>query len=397
MGFWGYDPSAQGQLMTTPSTNLISQLRATLGKMEIALGAIDEAIVWTDEKGSIQWCNTSFNLLVGRTHLEILGARLFELLPIEHEGQGLLPEQHPLVRALKGPDKAHGTYEFSKGASRSILEITAAGIQLNEQDKTVILAIHDITERKQTEEKLARSHERLELRVAERTEDLSKAHIQLLALSRRLIQSQETERRRISLELHGQLGQELALLSIHVEQLNQKAPESQAELAERLRELAIQIRRVSSQVHNLSHQLHPSALEHVGLVAASRSLCMEVSKASGIQIDFSHTSVPSLIPQDVSICLFRVLQESLTNIVKHSEVQAAQVELAGGPDKLQLYVCDSGVGFSPESVGNDGGLGFVSRRERLSLVGGELLIDSQPSVGTQIKVCVPLNSSASPD
>jgi len=635
--------------MTTESTDLISQLRATLGKMEIALGAIDEAIVWTDEKGTIQWCNNSFDLLVGLTHLEVLGARLFELLPIEHQGQGLLPEQHPLVRALKGPDKAHGTYEFSKGASRSFLEITAAGIQLNEQDKTVVLAIHDITERKQTEEKLARSHESLELRVAERTEELSKqkelldegqslakfgtiqrdlqtgegwwsdevytilgmspqkpaptleaflehvhpddveelketmatsrktgyrdgeyriirsngeeltvharakvhydeegnpvrligtilditerkkaqealrkseerllvaqevahfgsfernlqtgagwwsdevyrilgvscqecepsfdnylshvhpedlervkalslkgseeaginrsdcriirpsgeirtvynqvrtftdesgtpirrvgtilditerkqaeleiqqAHTQLLALSRRLIQTQEQERRRIALELHDQLGQELALLSIEIEQLIQKAPESQAK---QLRKLTTKTRAISTYVQTLSHQLHPSQLQHLGLVAAARSLCKEVSKASGIQIDFSHTSVPSPIPQDVSICLFRVLQESLTNIVKHSEAQAAQVEFAGGSDKLHLRVCDSGVGFSPESVGNDGGLGFVSMRERLSLVGGELLIESQPSVGTQIEVCVPLNSSASPD
>jgi len=498
--------------MTTESTNLISQLRATLGKMEIALGAIDEAIVWTDEKGTIQWCNNSFNLLVGLTHLEILGARLFELLPIEHQGQGLLPEQHPLVRALKGPDKIHGTYEFSKGASRSILEITAAGIQLNEQDKTVVLAIHDITERKQTEEKLARSHESLELRVAERTEALSRqqeilaegqslakfgtvqrdlqtgegwwsdevfnifgivpqkhpptpeaflehvhpddreymkemiaearktgntagefrvirssgeeltiygqakihndeagdpiwmistllditerkqaemkileAQKQSRSLSRRLITVQETERRRIALELHDQLGQDLALLSIEIEQLIQKAPESQAK---QLQKLTAKTRKVSSQ---------PSSLEHLGLVAAANSLCKEVSQASDIQIDFSHSDVPSPIPQDVSICLYRVLQESLTNIVKHSEVKVAQVELAGSPDKLHLRVCDSGVGFSPESVGNGGGLGFVSMRERLSLVGGELLIESQPSVGTQIEVCVPLNSSASPD
>ena len=99
--------------------------------------------------------------------------------------------------------------------------------------------------------------------------------------------------------------------------------------------------------------------------------------------------------QDVSICLYRVLQESLTNIVKHGEVQAAQVELAGRLDEIQLHVRDSGVGFDPESAGN-GGLGFVSMRERLSLVGGELLIESQPSGGTRIKACVPLNSSASP-
>ncbi len=124
---------------------------------------------------------------------------------------------------------------------------------------------------------------------------------------------------------------------------------------------------------------------------------MNKDPASNVQIDFSHTDVPSPIPQDVSICFYRVLQESLTNIVKHSEVQAAQVELAGSPDKIQLQVCDSGVGFDPESAGNNGGLGFVGMQERLNLVGGELLIDSQTSVGTQIKASAPLNSSPSPD
>ena len=98
-----------------------------------------------------------------------------------------------------------------------------------------------------------------------------------------------------------------------------------------LQKLATKNRAISTYVQTLSHQLHPSQLMHLGLVAASRSLCMEVSQASNIQIDFSHTDVPSPIPQDVSICFYRVLQESLTNIVKHSEVQAAQVELAGSP------------------------------------------------------------------
>jgi signal transduction histidine kinase len=189
------------------------------------------------------------------------------------------------------------------------------------------------------------------------------------------------------------LGQDLALLSIEIEQLMQDAPMSQAK---RLHKLAMKNRGIATYVQTLSHQLHPSSLEHLGLVAASSSLCDEVSKASDIQIDFNHTSVPRAIPAEVSICFYRVLQESLTNIVKHGEVQAAQVELAGSPDKLQLCVCDSGVGFDSESVGNDGGLGFVSMRERLSLVGGELLIESQPSVGTQITAYVPLKSSASP-
>jgi PAS domain S-box-containing protein len=238
--------------------------------------------------------------------------------------------------------------------------------------------VHDITERKQAE-----------MRIQE-------AQKQLQALSRQLITVQETERRRIALELHDEFGQDLALLSIEIEDLIRKAPHSPAEPMKRLQRMAVQARKLSSQVHNLSHQLHPSSLEHLGLVAAARSLCREVSQASGIQIDFSHVSVPMPIPQGVSICFYRVLQESLTNIVKHSEVKAARAELVGSPDKLQLRVRDSGVGFDPESVGNNGGLGFVSMRERLSLVGGELLIESQPSGGTQITACVPLEFSAYP-
>jgi len=238
--------------------------------------------------------------------------------------------------------------------------------------------VHDITERKQAE-----------MRIQE-------AQKQLRALSRQLITVQETERRRIALELHDEFGQDLALLSIEIEDLIRKAPRSPAEPMKRLQRMAVQARNRASQVHNLSHQLHPSSLEHLGLVAAARSLCREVSQASGIQIDFSHMSVPMPIPQGVSICFYRVLQESLTNIVKHSEVKAARAELVGSPDKLQLRVRDSGVGFDPESVGNNGGLGFVSMRERLSLVDGELLIESQPSEGTQITACVPLKFSAYP-
>ncbi|MCZ6767831.1 MAG: PAS domain S-box protein [Acidobacteria bacterium] len=222
----------------------------------------------------------------------------------------------------------------------------------------------------------------------EAQEKLEKTQKELLSLSKHLIQAQETERRRISLELHDQLGQDLALMSIELEELIQRAPESPAQPTEGLHKLALQARKLSSQVQTLSRQLHPAQLTHLGLVAASRSLCNEVSKASGIQIDFSHSDIPKSIPPGVSICLYRVLQESLGNMVKHSGTQEAQVNLTGRPDEIQLHVCDSGVGFDPEGHRETFGLGLISMRERVHLVGGELLIESQPSRGTRIKASV---------
>jgi signal transduction histidine kinase len=154
---------------------------------------------------------------------------------------------------------------------------------------------------------------------------------------------------------------------------------------------------LASKVQTLSHQLHPSQLVHLGLVAASKSLCNEVSQASDIQIDFRDSDVSRSIPEEVSICLFRVLQESLTNMVKHSGTQRAQVELAGSPSEIRLQIGDSGVGFDTESIKSRGGLGLIGMRERLSLIDGKLLIESQPSGSTWIKARVPLNPSSRPD
>jgi len=251
----------------------------------------------------------------------------------------------------------------------------------------------DITARRRAEIALEEAYGELDRRVQERTQQLQKTQKELFNLSRHLIRAQEEERRRIALELHDQFGQDLALLSIEIEQLKQKAPQFQAKQLQKLTTLAT---KVASQVQTLSHRLHPSTLAHLGLVAASKGLCNEVTQSSDIQINFSHSDVSRSIPQEVSTCLFRVLQESLTNVVKHSGAKTAQVELAGNPSEIQLQILDSGVGFDPKSTGSRGGLGLISMRERLSLLGGELLIESRPSGNTWIKACVPLKSSASP-
>ncbi len=301
---------------------------------------------------------------------------------------------------------------FHKDGSTVWVRCRGIAIRDDTGEPIRLLGAHtDLTELKCTEEMLRQRTVELEvtnknLQKAER--DLRKASEdleqqvqartkELRALSGRLIRTQETERRRIALELHDQLGQELALLSIGIEQLSQKAPESQAQFDEKLPELAMRTKELASKVQTLSHQLHPSTLVHLGLVAASKSLCNEVSQSSDIQIDFRDSDVPSSISEEVSICLFRVLQESLTNMVKHSGTQRAQVELAGSPSEIRLQIGDSGVGFDPESIKSRGGLGLIGMRERLSLIDGKLLIESQPSGSTWIKARVPLNPSSRPD
>lgn len=219
--------------------------------------------------------------------------------------------------------------------------------------------------------------------------ELKRAQKESEALSMRLIQAQEEERRRISRELHDDISQRLALLTVGMERLSTEVPESRVGWARQLRELTGQVKELSTEVYRVSHRLHPAALEHLGLIPSARSLCNEISRSSNIQIDFDHSHIPGLIPQGVSLCIYRVLQESLNNIVRHSGARKAQVELTGHADAIRMSVSDSGVGFDTESFQSQAGLGLVSMRERVHQVQGELSIESRPSGGTRIKAWVP--------
>jgi hypothetical protein len=159
---------------------------------------------------------------------------------------------------------------------------------------------------------------------------------------------------------------------------------------------------LSSDLHNLSYQLHPAKLDLQGLVAALGGLCRELSKQHGIKIEFVHRNVPGQIRKDVALCLFRIVQEALRNVVKHGKTSEAQVELFGHENGIDLCVSDSGAGFNPKSVEAKGGLGLTSMRERLRLIGGHLTLESEPLHGTRIRVRVPQSgfinvASATPD
>jgi PAS domain S-box-containing protein len=216
----------------------------------------------------------------------------------------------------------------------------------------------------------------------------------LEALSGRLITAQEEERGRIARELHDDFSQRLALLGIGLSRLWKKRPESEDEERTLVRELWNRTQEISSDVHRLSHQLHSSKLEHVGLGPALMGLCEEISEKYGIQVEFTDGGFSSPIPKDVALCLFRVAQEALSNVAKHSRATQAQVELRNANSELRLRIVDAGLGFDVAFRNPDVGIGLVGMRERLRLVGGRLSVQSALMRGTEILAEVPISVSA---
>ena len=217
------------------------------------------------------------------------------------------------------------------------------------------------------------------------------AEKELSNLSARFVTAQEEERTRIARELHDDLSQRLALVAVTLESLGQNLPKGKSQITAALHNLWYRVGEISSDVHQLSRRLHPSTLG-LGWGAALRSLCGGIERQHGIRVVVSCRDVPDAIPSDVSLCVYRVAQEALSNVVKHSEVKEARLELAGESGDLLLRVVDAGRGFEPSEAGR--GLGLLSMKERLRLVGGSLVVRSRSSQGTEISAQVPMQQDS---
>ena len=231
----------------------------------------------------------------------------------------------------------------------------------------IVGMVADITERKRAEEALSNARNRL-------------------------IEAQEKERTRIARELHDDIGQRLALLAVELDQLQRNAANLPPEVLGRLGDLRKQTAEMAADIQSLSHEMHSSKLEYLGIAAAMKSFCREFGEKQKVEVDFKTHDLPAPLPRDISLCLFRVLQEALHNSAKHSGVGNFEVRLWGTPDELHLTVRDSGAGFDSEAAKESRGLGLISMEERLSLLNGTFSIDSQPNHGTTIHARVPLTS-----
>jgi PAS domain S-box-containing protein len=220
--------------------------------------------------------------------------------------------------------------------------------------------------------------------------DLKLARAALSNLNRRLLQAQEQERSRVARELHDDVCQRIAMLTMDVERIAETIPESNVEARTYLSELYEETRALGWDVNGISHRLHSSKLESLGLAPAVASLCRELSAHHDVAIEFTHHDLPAGLQEGVAVSIFRVTQEALANAIKHSGAASYRVALRTTGDDLRLEVFDNGRGFDSDAVMASSGLGLLSMQERLRLVGGEVTITSRPGAGTSIRGIVPL-------
>ena len=206
----------------------------------------------------------------------------------------------------------------------------------------------------------------------------------LSTVSQKLIEAHEEERTRIARELHDDINQRLAVLSVRLGYLTQSAPASAAAVEQEIGELRQEIVDLVSDTQALSHDLHPPKLELLGLEEAAAGFCEELANRHGLTIDVHFENVPKELPREISLCFYRVLQEALQNVIKHSAARHADVSLNSQIDTLNLTVKDSGAGFHLHEAMRGPGLGMTSMKERLKVIGGQLSIHSQPGHGTII-------------
>ncbi len=246
------------------------------------------------------------------------------------------------------------------------------------QVKYIIRAGIDITE-----------HRKNELALAEADAAGQRSQEELHRLMSSVLTAQEEERRRVSRELHDDFNQQLARLTMEMEVLERQPPAPPHQLRTKLRGLLALAVDLSEGIRRTAHRLHPAVIETLGLAPALKSYCADFSRKEGVKVRFTQRDVSVSIPPEIALCLYRVTQEALRNVTKHSGASHAWVALRGNGGSVDLRISDTGVGFDLQKP-KPKGLGIVSMQERVLLAGGELSIHSEPRHGVRLDVHIPL-------
>ena len=317
-------------------------------------------IVTKDEQNRVVFCNPAFERMFNYSQNELQGKDIDNIIA-SHD----LEEANRMSFAVRGGGVVHVTTQRRR-KDGTLIDVELHGIRVFSGETFVgAFAIYqDISDRRRSEEKLQ-------------------------ALRNRLTRTQEEERSRIARDLHDDIGQRLALLSIDLEQMKLASQQDGSALAIELEALVRTAGEITSDVHNVSRRLHPSQVELLGLAPALNNFCREFANRNSMRIQFTSACLTCKLPEEASLCLFRVAQEAIRNVHKHSGSREALVELDEISGSLRLRISDQGAGFDPTSAEASQGLGLLSMEERLRSMGGELFVHSRPGGGTCIEASIP--------
>jgi PAS domain S-box-containing protein len=331
-------------------------LRESEGRFRRMADALPVAIWMSDTKGSCDYVNSQWLEMTGRTIEQAFGSGWHDSIHPDDAARCMAIfadafRTHHLFQCEYRIRRHDGEYRwyFDTGVPRYGTDGAFHGY---------VGGSVDITERREAEQLLR-------------------------DLSGRLMLAQDDERRRIARELHDHLSQQLALLAIDLQLLSARPPETTAEASATLENAWRRTTEIASYVHAISHRLHPSKMEALGLVATIRAHCRDVSRQR-LKVRFDEQNVPSDISPERAISLFRVVEEALSNVARHSGASDARVTLLGLDSEVVLRIADNGSGFT-DSQGLGAGLGLVSMRERMELLSGSLSIVSSPGKGTIVE------------
>ena len=317
-------------------------------------------IVTKDEQNRVVFCNPAFERMFHYSQSELQGKDIDSIIA-SHD----LEEASRMTFAVHDGGVVHATAQRRK-KDGTLIDVELHGIRVYSGETFVgAFAIYqDISERRRSEEKLQ-------------------------ALRNRLTRTQEEERSRIARDLHDDIGQRLAILSIDLEQMKLASQQDGSAFARELEALVRTAGEITSDVHNISRRLHPSQVELLGLAPALNNFCREFANRNSMRIQFTSACLTCKVPEEASLCLFRVAQEAIRNVHKHSGCREALVELDEISGSLRLRISDRGAGFDPVLAEATQGLGLLSMDERLRSMGGELFVHSRPGGGTCIEACIP--------